>query len=81
MKLISQINLKKVTQLLYLWKQYTQKQNTLESIKYTFDALFEYTHDIIILTNLEELSFFTVLAFPKASRMGLAWSNCLSSSP
>lgn len=33
------------------------------------------------LTNLEELSFLTVLALPKASRMGFACSNCLSSSP
>lgn len=33
------------------------------------------------LTNLEELSFLTVLAFPKASRMGLACSSCFSSSP
>lgn len=35
----------------------------------------------ICLTNREELSFLTVLAFPKASRMGLAWSSCFSSSP
>lgn len=34
-----------------------------------------------VLTNREELSFFTVLAFPKASRMGLACSSCRSSSP
>ena len=33
------------------------------------------------LTNLEELSFLTVFALPKASRMGLACSSCLSSSP
>lgn len=33
------------------------------------------------LTNREELSFFTVLAFPKASRIGLACSSCRSSSP
>ena len=33
------------------------------------------------LTNREELSFLTVLAFPKASRMGLACSSCRSSSP
>lgn len=33
------------------------------------------------LTNLEELSFLTVLALPKASRIGLACSSCLSSSP
>lgn len=33
------------------------------------------------LTNLEELSFFMVLAFPKASRMGLACRSCFSSSP
>lgn len=34
-----------------------------------------------VLTNREELSFFTVLAFPKASRIGLACSSCRSSSP
>jgi hypothetical protein len=34
-----------------------------------------------ILTNLEELSFLTVLALPKASNMGLACSNCCSNSP
>ena len=34
-----------------------------------------------LLTNREELSFFTVLAFPKASRIGLACSSCRSSSP
>ncbi len=34
-----------------------------------------------ILTNLDELSFFTVFAFPNASKMGLAWSNCCSNSP
>lgn len=34
-----------------------------------------------LLTNREELSFFTVLAFPKASRMGLACSSCRSNSP
>ena len=33
------------------------------------------------LPNLEELSFLTVLALPKASRMGLALSSCCSSSP
>lgn len=33
------------------------------------------------LTNLDELSFLTVLAFPKASRIGFACSNCCSSSP
>lgn len=33
------------------------------------------------LTNLEELSFLTVFALPKASRMGLACSSCFSSSP
>lgn len=33
------------------------------------------------LTNREELSFLTVLALPKASRMGLACSSCFSSSP
>lgn len=33
------------------------------------------------LTNLEELSFLMVLAFPKASRMGLACRSCFSSSP
>jgi hypothetical protein len=33
------------------------------------------------LTNLDELSFFTVLALPKASRMGFACNNCCSSSP
>lgn len=35
----------------------------------------------LVLTNREELSFFTVLAFPKASRIGLACSSCRSSSP
>lgn len=79
MKLISQINLKEVSY--SIPESNSPKSRTLWSVKYTFDALFEYTHDIIILTNLEELSFFTVLAFPKASRMGFAWSNCLSSSP
>lgn len=34
-----------------------------------------------VLTKREELSFFTVFAFPKDSRMGLAWRSCLSSSP
>ena len=29
----------------------------------------------LTLTKREELSFFTVLALPNASRMGLAWSN------
>lgn len=33
------------------------------------------------LTNREELSFFTVFAFPNASRIGLAWRSCCSSSP
>lgn len=33
------------------------------------------------LTNLEELSFLTVFALPKASRMGFACSSCFSSSP
>lgn len=33
------------------------------------------------LTKREELSFLMVLAFPKASRMGLACSSCFSSSP
>lgn len=33
------------------------------------------------LTNLEELSFLTVLALPKASRMGFACSSCFSNSP
>jgi len=33
------------------------------------------------LPNLEELSFLTVLALPKASKMGLAFSSCCSSSP
>lgn len=79
MKLISQINLKEVSY--SIPDSNSPKSRTLESVKYTFDALFEYTHDITVLTNLEELSFFTVLAFPKASRIGLAWSNCLSSSP
>lgn len=32
-------------------------------------------------TNLEELSFLTVFALPKASRMGLACSSCFSNSP
>lgn len=32
------------------------------------------------LTNRDELSFFVVLAFPNASRIGLAASSCLSSS-
>ena len=31
--------------------------------------------------NLEELSFLTVLALPKASKIGLALSSCCSSSP
>ncbi len=35
----------------------------------------------VFLTNLEELSFLTVFAFPKASRMGFACSSCFSSSP
>lgn len=35
----------------------------------------------LVLTNREELSFFTVLAFPKASSIGLACSSCRSSSP
>lgn len=34
-----------------------------------------------VLTNLDELSFFTVLALPKASRMGFACSSCASNSP
>lgn len=38
-------------------------------------------HSWPLLTNREELSFFTVLAFPKASRMGLACSSCRSNSP
>lgn len=33
------------------------------------------------LTNREELSFLMVLAFPKASSMGLAWRSWASSSP
>jgi len=33
------------------------------------------------LTKREELSFLTVLALPKASRMGFACSSCCSSSP
>ena len=32
------------------------------------------------LTKRDELSFFTVLAFPKASRIGLAAKSCLSNS-
>ena len=32
------------------------------------------------LTKRDELSFFTVLAFPKASKMGLAANSCLSNS-
>lgn len=32
-------------------------------------------------TNREELSFLMVLAFPNASRMGLACNSCFSSSP
>lgn len=34
-----------------------------------------------ILTNLDELSFLTVFALPKASRMGFACSSCCSNSP
>lgn len=33
------------------------------------------------LTNREELSFFTVLAFPKASKIGFACKSCCSNSP
>lgn len=33
------------------------------------------------LTNLDELSFFTVLALPNASRIGFACNNCCSNSP
>ena len=33
------------------------------------------------LTKRDELSFLTVLALPKASKMGLAWRSCASSSP
>ena len=33
------------------------------------------------LTNLEELSFLTVFALPKASRIGLAFNSCCSNSP
>jgi len=33
------------------------------------------------LTNLDELSFLTVFAFPKASRIGFAFKSCCSSSP
>ena len=35
----------------------------------------------IVLTNREELSFFTVFALPNASNIGLAWSSCCSNSP
>lgn len=38
-------------------------------------------HSIIRLTKRDELSFLTVLAFPKDSRMGLACRSCRSSSP
>ena len=38
-------------------------------------------NNLLSLTNLEELSFLTVLALPKASRIGLALSSCCSSSP
>ena len=38
-------------------------------------------HLIDELTKRDELSFLTVLALPKASKIGLAWSNCCSSSP
>lgn len=34
-----------------------------------------------VLTKRDELSFFTVFAFPKDSRMGLACKSCRSSSP
>ena len=45
-----------------------------------FDTLFN-TVILSVLTNLEELSFLTVFAFPKASNIGLACNNCCSNSP
>ena len=39
------------------------------------------TRNTVLLTKREELSFFTVLAFPKASRIGLACKSCCSNSP
>lgn len=39
------------------------------------------TEPMYALTNLEELSFLTVFAFPKASSIGLACRSCLSNSP
>ena len=44
-------------------------------------SLFQKTHAASQLTNREELSFLTVLALPKASRMGFACRSCFSSSP
>lgn len=45
------------------------------------NQIYRLWRDREVLTKREELSFFTVFAFPKDSRMGLAWSSCRSSSP
>jgi len=50
----------------------TVTEHSVEQVQMELDK----TH-----TNLDELSFFTVFALPKASRIGLACSSCCSSSP
>lgn len=43
--------------------------------------LYKHNFNCKVLTKRDELSFFTVLALPNASRIGLACNNCCSSSP